>query len=107
MISNDQDLLIYSDATFKASDGKVAFGYVMVLRVVILDADACQGSKAASSKEAETRAILVDLRKGKGKCFNRVHMVSDVKDVVQLLNEDDNWRISPTILDINLFGLFI
>ena len=36
---------------------KVAFGYVMVLSGVILDADACQESEVASSKEVETRAI--------------------------------------------------
>ena len=49
------------------------------------------------------RAVLVVLKKDKGKFFDRVYVVSDAKEV----KEDDNWFISLIILDINyLFSLF-
>lgn len=107
VISNDQDLLIYSDATFKASDGKSGFWLCYGPKWCYFRCRCLPRKWSCLFKRGRNKGNLVDLQKEKGKCFDRVHMVSDVKDAVHSLKEDDNWFISPIILDINyLFSLF-
>ena len=66
VISNEE-LMIYSNAPFKANIEKATFGYVMISNGCIVDAGAYQRTKVASSKEAKTSEILVTLEKAKVK----------------------------------------
>lgn len=56
-VFNYVDLVIYSNAAFKASDEKATFGYVLVLDGGIVDAGASRETKVSSSIEAKTRMI--------------------------------------------------
>ena len=63
--SSKEDIIIFSDAAFKAKEGFASFDFVMMLNDVIVDTGAIQGPKVVSSKEAEARTVLAALKKAR------------------------------------------
>ena len=83
--SSKEDIIIFSDAAFKAKEGYASFGFVMTLNDVIVDGGAIQRPKVVSSKEAEARAVLVALEKAWKNGFNRLRILTDAQEVVYAL----------------------
>ena len=87
MISKEEDIVIFSDAAFRAADGKASHGFSTILRGSMVNAGALQVQEF-SSKKAEASAILVALRRSKERGFLKVCVLSYCLEVVQALNGD-------------------
>ena len=84
-ISSKEEIIIFSNAAFKAKEGYASIGFVMMLNDVIVDAGAIQGPKVVSSKEVEARAVLATLEKAWKNGFDRLRILTDTQEVVYAL----------------------
>eukprot|EP00268_Persea_americana_P008985 TRINITY_DN13535_c0_g1_i2.p1 TRINITY_DN13535_c0_g1~~TRINITY_DN13535_c0_g1_i2.p1 ORF type:complete len:141 (-),score=17.62 TRINITY_DN13535_c0_g1_i2:1004-1426(-) len=99
---------LFSDAAFKANEGYVSFGFVMMLNDVIVDVDAIKRPKVVSSEEAEAREVLAALGKAWKNGFDRLRILMDAQEVVFALKRGLDWSINSIILDIkSLVSLFV
>ena len=93
-ISEEEDVLVFFDVAFRATDGKASHGFLMKSKGFILHAGACHGP------EAEPRVVFFALVIAKAKGFPKVCVLPDAKEVVDSLNGCYDWAINPIILDI-------
>ena len=82
VIKSEKDVVIFSYAAYKATDGKASFGYVAMIKGVIVDAGDWNGPKVTSSKEAKARAVLAAIKRAIEKGFTWVHVLLNAKEVV-------------------------
>lgn len=71
VISNKEDLAIFSDIAYKAKEGNSTFGYSMILNDIVVDAGFIQ--------IAEVRAVLASLEKARRNNFGKAHALMDTK----------------------------
>lgn len=90
-MSEDDNVLVFSDLAFQASDGSSAFGFLMLSNGSIFGARACKGPKLCSSNKDETRAILYALIKSKERRFSMPWRWSK--------REKEDWAIE-SVMDI-------
>ena len=81
-IPEEEDVLVFSDAAFRATHGKASYGFLVKSKGFILHASACQGPKVSSSKVAEARAVFFALMIAKAKGFPKVCILLDAKEEV-------------------------
>ena len=93
-------MLVFSDAAFRAINGKASYDFLVKSKGFAFHAAACQGPKVFSSKEAEERAVCFAVMIAKAKGFPKVCVLPDAKEVVDSLNGCYDWAINPIILDI-------
>lgn len=98
-IPNKGDPVIFSDGAYMTKVGNASFGFIMKLNDVIVDASAIQGPKVASSKEAETRAVLATWEKARSNGFVRARVFTNYREVVQALKGDIDWSINHIFSD--------
>ena len=105
MIRFKKDVMIFSDAAYKATDGKASFGYVALIKGVIVDVGAWDGPKVASCKKTEAMAVLTGIKRPIENGFVRVHVWLDAKEMVQAIKGNFDWSINPIISDIKKLDL--
>ena len=71
VISNKEDLVIFSDTAYKAKEGNSTFGYIMMLNGIIVDTGVIQ--------IAEARAVLAVVERARRNNFGRAHVLLDTK----------------------------
>ena len=94
-------MLVFSDAAFRAINGKASYDFLVKSKGFAFHAAACQGPKVFSSKEAEERAVCFAVMIAKAKGFPKVCVLLDAKEVV-----NGCYAINPIILDIKLSLIF-
>ena len=62
----------------------------MTFNNITVDAGAIQGPKVSTLKEVEAKAVLVALEKARRQCFDTARVLTDAKEVVQVLTEDSD-----------------
>lgn len=75
--STMEDVFIFSDdAVFRATHGKLNFGFLMKLNGIIVGESASQGLKVFTRKKAEARAIYLTLLEAKAMGLSKVCVFS-------------------------------
>ena len=69
--------LVFSNAAFRAIDGKTGFGFAIWLYGSWVCIRSVDGSKVFSPKEAEAQAIFTALNEASLQGHSKIHLLSD------------------------------
>ena len=92
--------LVFSDASFRDVDGETSFGFAIWVDGVWVHAGSREGPKVSSPKEAEAWTILCALKEAGIWCFRKIHLLSNVLEVIRAITGSMDWFIHPIWLDI-------